>query len=129
MPGITGAALANQLPLNGCCLSTAIYSEDQQANPREVQRTSFVLSSPGHLHTMQIPLISGRFLNDDDASSERLVVAINQSTARRYWPNQNPVGAYGRVSGPRGDRFQVVGVVGDVRTTAWVVRLCQKFTY
>src|SRR5207302_8636036 len=40
---------------------------------------------------------------------------FRSAAARHSWPNQNPIGAYGRLSGPNGSRFQVVGVVGDVK--------------
>jgi len=115
IPSVTGVALANQLPLNGCCFSTTIYAEGHEANLRGVERTSFVAASPGYVSTMRIPLRSGRFLNDGDVSDDRLFAVINQAAARRDWPNQNPVGAYGHLSSPNGSRFQVVGVVGDVK--------------
>lgn len=115
IPGVTSVALANQLPLNGCCFSTTMYAEGHDANLRGVERTSFVVSSPGYLSAMRIPLHSGRFLTERDGSGDRLYVAINQAAARRDWPNQDPVGAYGHLSNPNGDRFQVIGVVGDVK--------------
>ncbi len=115
LPGVTSAAFANQLPLNGCCFSTTIYAEGHQANPNQVERTSVVVASPKYIATMRIPLLSGRFLSERDATSDRLFVVINQAAARRDWPNQNPVGAYGHFSSPNGDRFQVIGIVGDVK--------------
>jgi len=115
LPGVTSAAFANQLPLNGCCFSTTIYAEGRQTNPNQVERTSFVVASPKYIATMRIPLLSGRFLQERDATSDHLFVVINRAAAKRDWPNQDPVGAYGRISGPNGDRFQVVGVVGDVK--------------
>jgi putative ABC transport system permease protein len=117
IPGVTGVALANQLPLNGCCFSTTIYAEGHEANLRAVERTSIVMASPGYLSAMRIPLRSGRFLNEHDGQGDRLYVDINQAAARRDWPNQDPVGAYGHFSSPNGDRFQVVGVVGDVKNS------------
>jgi len=117
IPGVTGVALANQLPLNGCCFSTTIYAEGHEANLRAVERTSYVVSSPGYLSAMRIPLRSGRVLTERDGSSDRLYVDINQAAAKRDWPNQDPVGAYGHFNSPNGDRFQVVGVVGDVKNS------------
>ncbi|MBZ5594894.1 MAG: ADOP family duplicated permease [Acidobacteriia bacterium] len=113
--GVGSAAIANQLPLNGCCLSTAIYAEGRPANPNQVQRTSFMVISPEYFRTMRIPLRSGRFLNEHDARNDALFVVINQAAAKRDWPNQEPVGAYGRLAGPNGSRFQVVGIAGDVK--------------
>ncbi len=115
IPGAASAALTNSVPLTGCCFSTTIYPEGRPANLETVQRTSFRVVSPGYLSTLQVPLRSGRFLDDRDTREDLLAVVINDAAVRLHWPGQNPVGAYGRVGGPNGDRFQVVGVVGDIR--------------
>jgi len=115
MPGVSAVAIANQLPLNGCCFSLTIYGEGHEANPQAVQRTSLVVASPNYLRAMRIPLRSGRFLNERDGTGNSLLVVINQAAAKRDWPNQDAVGAYGHFGNPSGDRFQVVGVVGDVK--------------
>src|SRR5262249_36176001 len=44
-----------------------------------------------------------------------ILVVVNQAAAKRYWGDENPVGAFGRFGSPSGDRFQVIGVVGDVK--------------
>ncbi len=44
-----------------------------------------------------------------------MTVVINEAAARAYWPERNPIGASARLSTPDNDRFEVVGVVGDVR--------------
>jgi predicted permease len=115
IPGVSGAAFANQIPLDGCCFGGTIHPEGHASNQDLVLQTSFVLISPGYFQTMGIPLRSGRFLNEADESKDHLFAAINQTAATRYWPDRDPVGAYGRFNRPDGDRFQVVGVVGDVR--------------
>jgi|SRR5579871_1334983 len=114
-PGITRAAVSNQLPLNGCCLTTTVYPDGREANPREAPGISFMVTSPGYLSTMRIPLVSGRFLNDRDGTGDILPVVINQTAAQRYWPHQNPVGLFGHLGGPKGSRLQVIGVAGDVK--------------
>lgn len=114
-PGITSAALVNQLPLAGCCYSTTIFPEGHTIDPKAVQRTSFVVVTPEYFLTMQLPLRRGRLLNERDTSENPLNVLINQAAARYYWPNRDPVGSYGHIGGATGSRFRVVGVVGDVR--------------
>jgi putative ABC transport system permease protein len=114
-PGITSAALVNQLPLAGCCYSTTIFPEGRTIDSRAVQRISFVVVTPEYFPSMQLPLRSGRLLDERDTSENPLNVLINQAAARYYWPNREPVGGYGHVGGANGSRFQVVGVVGDVR--------------
>jgi serine phosphatase RsbU (regulator of sigma subunit) len=67
---------------------------------------------------MRIPLMRGRFLTDADLSDAPVMVVLNQSAAKRYWGSDDPVGGFGRFVGTTGTRFQVVGVVGDVKNEA-----------
>lgn len=116
VPGVSAVAFVNQLPLDGCCLGGTIYPEGRAVNPDAVERTSFVIATPGFIGAMKIPLRGGRLLNErDDRSDTLLHVLINQAAAARYWPGQNPIDAYGHLNAPDGPRFRVVGVVGDVR--------------
>jgi len=113
--GVTSAAFSSQLPLGGCCFSTAVYAEGQPPKFEAVERTALVAMSPGYFRTMQIPLRSGRLLDSRDAASDPLLVVINDAAARVNWPGKNAVGLFGRLAAPDGARFQVVGIVGDVR--------------
>ena len=117
MPGISSAAFVNQVPLNGCCYSTTIFPDGRTLEAKAAQRVSFLPSSPGYFRTMKIPLLQGRVLNEHDTGENPLLADINQAAARYYWPGQNAVGRYGRLSTPNGSRFQVVGVAGDVRNS------------
>lgn len=114
-PGVTSAAFVNQMPLEGCCMSTMIFPEGQPVDPNAPQRISFLIVSAGYFQTMRLPLRSGRFLDERDTSENPVHILINQAAARHYWPNRDPVGSYGHVLTPTGDRFQVIGIVGDVR--------------
>jgi putative ABC transport system permease protein len=115
IPGVVSAGLANQLPLAGCCLAGAIYPEGRRISPEAVERTVILFVSPAYFRTMGIPLRSGRFLTEADTATDLVYAVVNQAAAARYWPNQNPINLYGRFERPNGDRFQIVGVVGDVR--------------
>ena len=115
IPGVSGAAFVNHLPLDGCCLSTTIHPEGRTTSPDSVERTSFNIISPAYFRAMRIPLRSGRFLTEADTSKDLVFAMINQAAAGRYWPDRNPVGAYGHFLSPSGDLFQIVGVVGNVR--------------
>jgi serine phosphatase RsbU (regulator of sigma subunit) len=64
---------------------------------------------------MGIPLRRGRLLTDRDNTENILPVVINQAAVKRYWPDRDPLGVYGRFGHPKGGRFQVVGVVGDIK--------------
>ena len=79
------------------------------------ERNCFVRATPDLFSTLRIPLRSGRFLTESDRSRDGFTVVINETAARAYWPGRNPIGASGRFSPADDDRFEVVGVVGDVR--------------
>ena len=114
IPSVTSAALVNQLPLDGCCLGGTVYAEGRPPG-EEARRVSFLFVTPGFLPAMGIPLRAGRFLTEADTSEDVLFAVVNQAAVNRYWPDRNPVGAYGRMNRADGNRFQVVGVVGDIR--------------
>src|SRR5688500_2407135 len=63
---------------------------------------------------MQIPLLSGREFTDQDNPSAPYVAVINETMAKRYWPDGNAVGQ--RVMLPRSEEsLEIVGIAGDVR--------------
>jgi predicted permease len=114
IPGVTSAALVNQLPLDGCCMGGTVHAPGMPAE-HESRRVSFMFVTPGFLPAMGVPLRAGRFLTETDTREDLLSVVVNQAAANRYWPNRNPVGATGHLNRADGDPFEVVGVVGDVR--------------
>ncbi len=112
-PGVTGAAFASQLPA-GPCGGTPIYVEGRPEDALG-QRVCLTQATPDFFSTMRIPLRAGRLLNESDRRQDAVTVVINEAAARAYWPDRNPIGASARLSRPDDDRFEVVGVVGDVR--------------
>lgn len=115
IPGVSNVGLVNQLPLDGCCLTTVVYPEGKITPPEANEKTAFLAVTPGYFPAMRVPLLKGRLLDNHDAAEDLLHVVINDAAARVYWPNEDPIGAYGRLLTPDGSRFQVFGIVGDVR--------------
>jgi serine phosphatase RsbU (regulator of sigma subunit) len=120
-PGITGAAYANQLPAYPGCLGTTVHVNGRPLDTTG-QRVCFVVASSDYLQTMGIPLRAGRFVNASDvaakdAEGDDLPVAavVNETAARDYWPNRNPIGEIGMLSGKNGTPIRVVGIAADVR--------------
>jgi putative ABC transport system permease protein len=75
----------------------------------------------GCLETLRIPLLAGRRVDSSDRGGGPGVAVISQTAARRYWPDQNPIGRQLRIHVSMGVKEQIreiVGVVGDVRTRA-----------
>jgi predicted permease len=73
--------------------------------------------SPGYFETMRIPLIRGRLFDDRDGPKAPSVAIINETMARKFWPNEDALGKRvgSDLGGGRARWVQIVGVVGDVR--------------
>jgi len=90
--------------------------ESAQANPT----LNHQIASTGYFEAMKIPLRTGRVFTDRDTREAPRVAIVSESTARRLWPGQDPIGK--RISmnsftpgGPRNAWRTIVGVVSDVR--------------
>jgi putative ABC transport system permease protein len=70
--------------------------------------------TPQYFHVMDIPLLSGRWFTESDGSGNPPVAVVTETTARRFWREQNPVGKHIRFVGEKEWRT-IVGVVSDVR--------------
>ncbi|MGH9623717.1 MAG: SpoIIE family protein phosphatase, partial [Bryobacteraceae bacterium] len=114
IPGVSGAALTNQLPLDGCCYETTIFPEGHSRAGEPGKQVSLMVVSASYFKTLRIPLVAGRLLNRHDTNDKLIPVVIDEAAAKRYWPGQNPVGQLGRFHSSTGTRLQVVGVVGTV---------------
>jgi putative ABC transport system permease protein len=75
--------------------------------------------SPDYFRAVNVPVVKGRFLDERDKAGSPLALVVNQSLARRDFPGEDPVGKrinMGNVSNGQPVWFQIVGVVGDVRS-------------
>ena len=115
IPGVTGVAFANDLPLDGCCFTTTIFPDGQPMERRSDPRTSVMMISPGYFQVLRMPLLRGRQLSDQDTNEDPIAVVINDAASKHYWPGKDAIGAQGRFLGSDGSRFEVVGIVGDVK--------------
>ena len=88
--------------------------------PRGVYTAYSRVPVPGYFQNMGQPILQGRDFNASDTADAPLVCIISQSVAKRFWPNDSPVGKrirWGRLDGTR-PWFTIVGVVGDMKAIA-----------
>jgi predicted permease len=116
LPGVQSAAVSSALPLAPVRFSPAL-PEGQPAVPL-TERPFFAIQtlSPGYAAAMRVPLLAGREFTDRDEQPPRVLI-VNQAFARRYWPNQNPIGKR-IVVGRATEGSEVVGVLGNIQNTA-----------
>lgn len=73
----------------------------------------FNIVSPEYLNVMGIDLLRGRALTDADDAHGRDVAVISESTAKKYWPNQDPIGHTLRLATEKDRKLEVVGIARD----------------
>jgi putative ABC transport system permease protein len=113
LPGVLSAGAITDLPLSGPGSSTTFSIRElpsDDANPL----TEYRVITPDYLRAMNIPLLRGRSFNETDEEKHQGVVIINETLARRFFPNQDPLGKHLALSGPPDER-EIVGVVSDVK--------------
>jgi putative ABC transport system permease protein len=119
LPGVIAAGATNDLPPTKGSHSSGISIEGQppidgSSAALAVQQR---LATPDYFRAMGIPLIAGRAFSEADTSSASPVVVINQTFARRYFPNENPAGRHLKFGAAEGSDpwLTIIGVVADVR--------------
>jgi putative ABC transport system permease protein len=115
-PGVDSAAVIDDLPMGDGGSHQPVSIEGQPVVPMADQPEVDVrLISPGYLRTMRIPLLSGRDLTDSDVAGRTPTVLISESMAKRFWPNENPLGKHLTMTFYPGVAREIVGVVGNVK--------------
>ncbi|MDE3135769.1 MAG: ABC transporter permease, partial [Acidobacteriota bacterium] len=118
LPGVENAALGTTIPFTGDHSRSDITIEGLPLPAEgEFPHPDFHIVSPGFFSTMGIRLLRGRTFTDEDNSKAAPVAIINQTLARRFWPDGEAVGKrilYGHPN-PNEKWVTIVGVVGDTR--------------
>ncbi|MHB8654162.1 MAG: ADOP family duplicated permease [Terriglobia bacterium] len=130
-PGITSVAAASRLPRDiGSALTQTIVIEGRPSMASgEFPTADFLGITPDYLRTLGIPLLEGRPFKERDSYDAPGVAIINETLARRYLPNENPIGkrlAMGGRKNPNQPEYseptgrppwkEIVGVVADTKT-------------
>lgn len=135
LPGVESTAAASGLPLGNNGWQTSFVIDGRPAPPREqTPLMEACLVTPDYFKAMNIPVLRGRVFNDRDDRShlagrdlsklnenERSIAGVNsmvidEEFARRYWPNEDPVGKRVRLGAdPKAPVLEVLGVVGRVK--------------
>ena len=120
LPGVTSATVGGPLA-GGMGASLSIFGQEQPEGRPEI---GYIPVSPGFLETYGIRLIAGRDLEATDTADTPPVVVINETMARRFWPNGSAVGARVRIGPDPNSRWiTVVGVIADVRQQVAVTEI------
>ena len=121
LPGVQAAGAVSNLPLSGSVSSGFFSIEGQEYSPgQQLPHGDIRSATTEYLQAMSIPLSKGRYFNDRDTDANTLVTIIDETIARLYWPDSDPIGK--RIAFNRPDDtkvwIEIVGVVGAVKHKA-----------
>ena len=116
VPGVVSAGAIRDLPFRGDGEPMSFLPPGATPGPNGQRPTATLMfTSDGFFSAIGMPLAAGRDLSPQDREGAPVAVVINQALARKYFPNQNPVGQSLTVGDST--HLPIVGVVGDVRQT------------
>jgi putative ABC transport system permease protein len=115
-PGVESAAVSTALPLVGEYDGAKLQTRAMAAEKRSTEVVAVNEVSPGFLETLGVRIINGRSIRETDSADAAKVTVIDQGTAARLWPHQDPLGKLVNTEDPAKPVWrQVVGVVASTR--------------
>ena len=117
LPGVQSASLAFTVPLGMPSPGSSIYVEGHPLPPGQLAPgVAFNRIDPAYFETMRAPLLEGRTFRDSDNETAPPVAIVDQTMAKEFWPNQDPIGKRFSMKSPAGPFIEVVGLARDGQT-------------
>ena len=118
IPGVSAAAIGNDLPLDGGGSASFYAAEGQAAvNAQNMPRIYVHRVTPDFFGTLRIPIVSGRTFSESETSPSSPVVIVSEGVVKRFWPGQDPIGKrvkFGSLTSSN-PWMSIVGVVAEVK--------------
>jgi predicted permease len=116
LPGVVSVGGTTRVPLGSTSVTTTVQIEGRPVPIAELPEVQFRRAMHNYFPAMGIPIRRGRNFDQNDSATAPPVAVINETMARRLFPNQDPVGQHVR-TGPNatGPWTTIVGVIGDIR--------------
>jgi putative ABC transport system permease protein len=118
-PAIRSIGSATSLPPDLEAMTDSFVVEGHQLPPNQsAPNASFVIADEHYFKTLGVRLVAGRFFDEHDVPGGPLVTIVNETLAKRYFPDGNAVGKRLKQGGPERPNnpwMEIVGVVGDIK--------------
>jgi predicted permease len=118
VPGVRSVTFSRHPLLAGSSGRRGFYLAGQNADRNNPLSANIHIVRANFFETMEIPFHLGRSLSPQDNASAPSVAVINQTLARRFFPDENPVGKRIRFNPDRPDEVEIVGVTQDAKYTS-----------
>jgi putative ABC transport system permease protein len=118
LPGVQAVGTISELPLSGQQNDYGFRFEGRPRDPNRRVSADWRRVDHGYFRAMNIPLLRGRGFTEQEARADSKVAIISDFLARRFFPNEDPVGKRLLFDFDREMPFDIIGVVGDVHHCA-----------
>src|ERR1044071_3720461 len=117
LPSVVSATLASATPLWSNSAGRIMRIKDQGEGQMNDQSVGLQSVGPDYFTTLRVPILRGRTFDERDRDGARLVAIINETAARKFFPDQDPIGKEIWVGVGWGEKQygEIVGLVGDVK--------------
>jgi putative ABC transport system permease protein len=116
LPGVVASGGTTRLPLGSTNVSTRVLVDGRQMTAAEMPEVEMRRAVHEYFRAMGMPILRGRAFTAEDGPRTAPVAVVNQTMARRLWPNEDPIGRRFKMgSNPKTPWSTVIGVVGDLR--------------
>ena len=115
LPGVVATGYSTSVPLGWKGGANGFTIERRQPDPAVPTNAIHRQVSAAYFQTMGISLRQGRYFDDSDGQQSLPVVIVNETMARTYWPNEDPLGKRFKLGVPDAPWLTIVGIVADVR--------------
>ena len=114
--GVRSVGAVSRLPLAGRNLGSWLNVEGRPSDEQPID-VEYRVATPGYFEAMGIPLRAGRLFDEHDDANPQSILLINETIARKFWPNQSPIGKRVKLGLSNGNSpwITIIGVVGDLR--------------
>jgi putative ABC transport system permease protein len=116
LPGVESVGGIHLLPMGGSNWNPGLKVEDHPLPAGSaLPSVDWRLITPDYFRAMKIPLLRGRYFDESDNERGATVAIINETLARQYWPDEDPIGKRISTGFEQNQWVSIVGVVGDVK--------------
>lgn len=115
LPGVKEVGLTHTLPLINDWVMVFAIEGRPKIDPADLPNTNYYAVTADYFRAMGIPLIRGRFFSDRDNAKTPHVAVINETLAKQFFPNEDPIGKRINIMGDPETWREIVGIVGDVK--------------
>jgi putative ABC transport system permease protein len=114
LPGVTAASMGGPLPLDAYGTADVVIADGYvPRDPNERIEVKYSIVGDDYFRAMSTAVVAGRTFAETDTATTTPVVVINETMARRFWPDETAIGKRIRLGSPTSPAIEVVGVARD----------------